>query len=207
MRASIVVIGGGEHARVLIEAIRSGGAGSVIGFVDPEACEETATRLAVPRLGGEDVLVRHAGALGVLGFAALDARERRADAVRRLSPVLSGWATVVHATAWVSPTARIGEGAVIMAGAVVQGGAILGAHSIVNSGAIVEHDVVLGEHTHVASGATLGGAAHVGPMVHIGLGASVRDHTSVGAGATVGMGAVVVRDIAAGATVKGVPAR
>ena len=60
MRARIVVIGGGEHARVVIEAIRSGGgAQEVIGFVDPEPCEETTRRLRVPRLGGEDILVEH----------------------------------------------------------------------------------------------------------------------------------------------------
>lgn len=208
MRARIVIIGGGEHARVLIEAIRSGSsAQDVVGFVDPEPCEETARRLGVPRLGDEDVLVDHPGAVGLLGFAAPDARERRREAVRRLSPLLSGWATVIHASAWVSPTAKLEEGAVVMAGAVVQGGAVIGAHAIVNSRAVVEHDVVLGEHVHVAPGATLGGAARVGALAHIGLGAAVRDHVSIGAGAIVGMGAVVVRDVASGATVKGVPAR
>jgi acetyltransferase EpsM len=208
MRARIVLIGGGEHARVLIEAVRStSGAPEVIGFVDPEPCEETTRRLRVPRLGGEDILVDHPGAVGVLGFAAPDARERRRETVRRLSPLLSGWATVIHAAAWVSPTATIGEGAVIMAGAVVQSGAMIGAHGIVNSGAVVEHDVVLGEHVHVAPGATLGGAVRVGAMAHIGLGAAVRDHISIGPGATVGMGAVVVRDVGPGVTVMGVPAR
>ena len=54
---------------------------------------------------------------------------------------------------------------------------------------------------------TLGGAAHIGAATYIGLGALVRDHIVVGAGATVGMGAVVVRDVAAGARVMGVPAR
>lgn len=208
MRARIVIVGGGEHARVLIEAIRSTSAAQdVVGFVDWETCEETSRRLGVPRLGGEDVLVNHPGAMGLLGFAAPDARERRPETVRRLSPLLSGWATVVHASAWVSPTARLGEGTVIMAGAVVQSGAVIGAHAIVNSGAVVEHDVVLGEHVHLAPRATLGGAVQVGPLAHVGLGAAVRDHISIGAGATVGMGAVVVRDVAAGATVKGVPAR
>lgn len=208
MKAQVVVIGGGEHARVVIEAIRSAaGAQAVVGFVDPDACQETARRLGVPRLGGENVLEQHPGVLGVLGFAALSARDRRIDVVRRLTPLLSGWATVVHASAWVSPTATLAEGAVIMAGAVVQSGAVIGPHSIVNSRAVVEHDAVLGEHVHLAPGATLGGAVRVGPLAHIGLGAAVRDHTSIGAGATVGMGAVVIRDVAPGATVMGVPAR
>ena len=208
MSQGIVLIGGGEHARVVIEAIRSGaGAQDLLGFVDPEPCEETARRVGVARLGGEEALDRYEGALGLLGFAALDTRSRREEAVRRLTPRLGGWAVAVHGSAWVSPTATVGEGSVIMAGAVVQTGARIGAHCVVNTGAIVEHDVVLGDHAQLAPGVTLGGAAHIGAATYIGLGALVRDHIVVGAGATVGMGAVVVRDVAAGARVMGVPAR
>ncbi len=208
MSQRIVVIGGGEHARVLIEAIRAGLTElTLLGFVDPEPCEETSRRLGVPRLGGEDALERHRGALGILGFAALETRDKRAEAVRRLTPLLGGWAVVAHSSAWVSPTATVGEGSVIMAGAVVQTGARIGPHCVINTGAIVEHDAVLGEHTQLAPGATLGGGVRVGASAYIGLGAVVRDHISVGAGATVGMGAVVVRDVAARARVMGVPAR
>ena len=53
----------------------------------------------------------------------------------------------------------------------------------------------------------MAGAARIGDQAYIGLGAVVRDHISIGAGATVAMGAVVVRDVAAGARVMGVPAR
>ncbi|MGH7579770.1 MAG: hypothetical protein ACREM9_06335, partial [Gemmatimonadales bacterium] len=73
MSERIIVIGGGEHARVVIEAIRAGSPPrSPLGFVDPEACEETVRRLAVPRLGSDEVLAGHRGALGILGFAALE---------------------------------------------------------------------------------------------------------------------------------------
>ena len=208
MSERIVVIGGGEHARVVIEAIRGASTSrELLGFVDPEPCEETARRLGVRRLGGEEALARQADVLGVLGFAALETRNRREEAVRRLGGLLQGWVTVVHPSAWVSDTATLGPGTVVMAGAVVQTGARIGAHCVINTGAIVEHDAVLGEHAHLAPGATLGGAVRVGSLAYIGLGAVVRDHTSVGAGATIGMGAVVVRDVPAGARVMGVPAR
>jgi acetyltransferase EpsM len=208
MSERIVVIGGGEHARVLIEAARSRSSlHEVLGFVDPEACEETTRRLGVPRLGGEEALERHRGVLGILGFAALESRNRREEAVTRLSSRLDGWATVVHSSAWVSPTATVGEGTVIMAGAVVQTGARIGAHCVINTGAIVEHDADLGAHVQLAPGATLGGSVRIGSLAYIGVGAVVRDHIAIGAGATVGMGAVVVRDVVAGALVMGVPAR
>lgn len=208
MSSRIIVVGGGEHASVVIEAIRADRSGhELLGFVSRRGGDAITARLGAPRLGEEEAIGEHPGALGILGFGALDAREQRVDAVRRLTPLLGGWVTVVHGSAWVSPTAVVGEGTVIMAGAVVQTGATIGRHCIVNTGAIVEHDAVLGEHVQLAPGVTLGGGVRIGALAYLGLGAVVRDHTSVGAGATVGMGAVVVRDVAQGARVMGVPAR
>jgi acetyltransferase EpsM len=206
-RPRLIVIGGGEHARVVMEAARSDGSHQLLGFTDAEACEETTRRLGVARLGDEAALASAPGALGVLGFGALATRGRRVEAVERLTPRLAGWATVVHATAWVSPTATVGPGTVILARAIVQTGARIGAHCVVNTGAIVEHDVVLHDHVQLAPGVILGGGARIGRLAYVGLGGVVRDHTAVGAGATVGMGAVVVADVADGATVLGLPAR
>jgi acetyltransferase EpsM len=203
----LIVIGGGEHARVVIDAIRSSGTHALLGFIDPEPCEETGRRLAVQRLGGEEAVAGHPQAAGLLGFGALATRARRVDAVERLTPRLSGWGTVVHAAAWVSPSATIGEGTVILAGAVVQTGARIGAHCVVNTGVIVEHDVVVDDQVQLAPGVILGGGARVGRLAYLGLGARVRDHVTIGDAATVGMGAVVVRDVVEGTQVIGIPAR
>lgn len=204
----LIVIGGGEHARVVIEAARSRpGLWSVLGFVDPEPCSETCARLGVERLGGDDALAAYPDALAVIGFGAAGEARARAAAVSRAAKHVRGWATVVHASAVVSASARLEPGAVVMAGAIVQTGATLGAHSVVNTGAVIEHDVQLGSFSQVAPGAVLGGRCAIGDGAYVGLGASVRDHVSIGANAMIGMGAVVVRDVPPGVTVKGVPAR
>lgn len=71
----------------------------------------------------------------------------------------------------------------------------------------VGHDCQLGENVTVATGAILGGHAVVGDGAHIGLGAIVLPFRRIGAGARVGAGAVVTKDVPAGATVAGNPAR
>jgi acetyltransferase EpsM len=204
----LVVIGGGEHARVVIEAARSGpDLWDVTGFVDPEPCAETAARLGVPRLGGDEwVGTATPRPWLVLGVGAVGVSRRRAQIVARYDGTGASWATVVHAAAWVSPTAVLEPGAVVMAGAAVNSGARIGAHAVVNTGAVVEHDVVVGEFAQLGPGAVVGGGAAIERDAYLGLGCRIRDHVRIGSEALVGMGAVVIGDVEARAVVVGVPA-
>lgn len=196
-RRALVILGAGEHAEVVADAARSGDSPwRVEGFI-PESAEATLReRLAAATMGNWPALV--------IGFGA--SATARAAAVARFDESVT-WATIVHDTAWISPSAEVSPGAVILAGAVVNAGACVGRHAIVNTGAVVEHGVRLGDFVHVGPGATLGGGAAVGDHVRVGLGAAVRDHVSIGARVTVGMGAVVLGDVPADAVVVGNPAR
>jgi acetyltransferase EpsM len=214
MPRPLVIVGGGEHARVVIEAARSRpDEWAIVGIVDPSPAARTRDLLEVEHLGGDAELIDRLERTEaerrpwcVLGFVGSDGVVGREDAVRRLGAA-ARWATVVHDRAWVSPSASLGEGSVVLAGAIVNAGAAVGRHAIVNSGAVIEHDVVVGEQVHVGPGAVIGGSATVGDGSLIALGAMVRDHIRVGSRATVGMGAVVVADVAPGVVVVGSPAR
>lgn len=201
----LLLVGGGEHARVVAEAARAQGY-RLDGFVDPAPCEETVTRLGLSRLGGDEAVAGYGEAV-IVGVGAVGVSPRRAEVVARLSPVVRRFATVVHPAAWVSPTATLGEGTVVMAGACVNSGARIGAHVVINTGAVVEHDVEVGDFAQVGPAAALGGGARLGRGCYVGLGARVRDHVTVGDEALVAMGAAVVADVPAGARVGGVPAR
>jgi sugar O-acyltransferase (sialic acid O-acetyltransferase NeuD family) len=211
----LVVIGGGEHARVVIETARSQrDAWRLLGIVDRDPAARTTALLDVAHLGDDDDLLATLSMTPpderpwlVIGFGggAADAL-RRADAVARFGPGVR-WATLVHATAWVAPSATLGDGSVVLAGAVVNAGARVGRHAIVNTRAVLEHDVVIGDYGNVGPGALLGGGATIGAHAFVAMGAAIRDHATVGHGATVGMGAVVVGDVEPGLTVVGNPAR
>ena len=206
---ALVVVGGGEHARVVAEAARSRpDLWDVLGFVDPEPAEDTVLRLGLPRLGGDEwILTASPQPWLVLGVGAVGVSRRREQIVARYAARSATWATIVHAAAWVSPTAVLGAGAVVMAGAVVNSGARLEAHVVVNTGAVVEHDVVLGAFAQLGPAAAVGGGAVIEAGCYLGLGCRVRDHVRIGPGSLVGMGAVVVGDVEGGAVVAGVPAQ
>lgn len=216
-RKALLVIGGGEHAGVVVEAAATRPERwTVMGFTDPRADIGSPAHSGASYLGDDATgLARAAEAgpderpeciLAIGGVGDPGGRRRVASHVETLAP-WAHWAVVVHATAWVSPSAELADGTVVLAGAIVNAGARVGAHGIVNSRAVIEHDVLIGDFVHVAPGAVVGGGARLGSDVTVGMGALVRDHISVGDGATIGMGAVVVADVPAGATVIGSPAR
>jgi sugar O-acyltransferase (sialic acid O-acetyltransferase NeuD family) len=141
--------------------------------------------------------------------AALDpevgAAEVRARWLERFGAV--HFATIVDPAASVSSSARVGHGAYIGTGAVVHARAVVDEGAIVNTRAVVEHDCIVEAFAHVAPAAVLCGSVRVGRGAQVSAGAVVIPARSVGAGAMVGAGAVVVRDVPAGATAVGVPAR
>ena len=210
----LVILGAGEHARVVAEAAATRPAEwTVLGLVDRADAAVGGHRPPdVPPVLADDETYAdrlrnapsHERPRLVVGVGA-DMSVRRAIVDRYAD--LASWATVVHAAAWVSPTAVLEPGAVVLGGAVVNTGARIGAHAIVNSGAIVEHDVVIGPFAHVAPGAAVGGGATIGAGTLVGLGARVRDHIEIGRDAVVGMGAVVVESIPDDVVVVGDPAR
>ena len=206
--SQLLVVGGGEHARVVIDTARLQG-WTVIGFVDPMPCDDTIRRTGAPRLGSDadvrDILDAYAGTSLVLGVGGdLDLRQQ---VVHALAMPSIAWATVIHPDVSVSGDASIGRGAVVLSRAVLQTGVVLGDHAVINSGAIVEHDCNIGPFTHIAPGAIMGGSCRVEEKCFVGLGARVRDHVTVKRESTIGTGAVVVSNVPEGETVVGVPAR
>jgi acetyltransferase-like isoleucine patch superfamily enzyme len=76
----------------------------------------------------------------------------------------------------------------------------------------VEHDCVIGDYVTFAPGVKCNGNVRIEDHVYIGAGAIIRQGKPdqplvIGKGAIVGMGAVVTRDVPAGATVVGNPAK
>lgn len=117
------------------------------------------------------------------------------------------FATAIHPSAVISPTAKIGEGTVVMAGAVVNADAVIGNHCIVNTGATVDHDCKIGDYCHIAPGVNISGATHVGEGTWVGVGSCVIQCLNIGKNCMIGAGSVVVKDIPDNVTAFGCPAK
>jgi sugar O-acyltransferase (sialic acid O-acetyltransferase NeuD family) len=205
----ILGLGAGTHAKSVLEAIRSAGEFQVKGLVEEDPAKAGGELLGFP-ISGPDALeqlqsdgIGHAFA-GVGGIG--DSSARR-NVFERLLAQGFELPPIVHASATVSPWARVGRGVQVLAGAIVNADAEIGENVIVNTGALVEHDCRVEAHAHLAPGVRLAGLATVGEGAHVGIGAVVIEGVRIGAGALVAAGAVVIRDVPDGARVAGVPAR
>jgi sugar O-acyltransferase (sialic acid O-acetyltransferase NeuD family) len=201
----VILLGGGGHARVVLDAVRAAGT-EVAGFVD----RDPSARLAeLPHLGDDDALLAMPAedVLLVNGLGSVTSTAARSALHERFTAAGFQFAAVVHPAATIADDAEIESGAQVMAGAVVQTGARIGANALVNTCASVDHDSVVGAHSHVAPGAVICGGVSIGPEVHVGAGAVVVQGVTVGANALIMAGAVVTRDVPERARMAGVPAR
>lgn len=188
----LFVVGGGGHAKVVIEVARSAG-WDVVAVFDPGKAREV---LGVPVCGNDDDIISFVQDTGVRAAAIAigdnHLRRRLALKVRSLgceTPVL------LHERAWVSPTAWIGSGVVVMAGAVINADARIGEDAIVNTMAIVEHDCILGAAVHAAPRSVMGGTCIIGDATLFGIGATARPGVAIGKDTVIGAGCVVVGDV------------
>jgi len=106
----------------------------------------------------------------------------------------------------------IGEGGVFSPFVTLNANSTIGKHFHANLYSYVGHDCTIGDFVTFAPGVKCNGNVVIEDHAYIGTGAIIKQGTPdkplvIGRGAVVGMGAVVTKDVAAGTTVVGNPAR
>ena len=112
-----------------------------------------------------------------------------------------------HPTSVVAGDLEAMPGTVIAPLLVVTNNVLLAEGVKVQDGASIGHEATIGRFSIINPKAVIAGCVHIGEGVMIGAQAMVLEGRTVGDGARVGAGAVVTRDVPAGATVVGNPAR
>ncbi|HEX5854428.1 MAG TPA: NeuD/PglB/VioB family sugar acetyltransferase [Thermoanaerobaculia bacterium] len=196
---TVVVIGAGGHAKVVVATLQAAGR-SIAGIYDDDRSRHGAELMGIPIRGPVEEAVR----AGLPMLIAVGDNRARRELARRLQ---GEFATAVHPTAVVHPSCRIGPGSVVFAGAVIQPDSILGEHVIVNTAASIDHDCRVGAFSHLGPGVRLCGSVTLGEGALLGVAAAAVPGSRIGEWSVVGAGAVVTKYVEPGLTVVGIPAR
>jgi acetyltransferase EpsM len=204
MASPLVVLGATEFSVEVADVIDDTGEFAVAAFVENDVRERAGRTLeGRPVLWIDDAVDLAATHLAVCALGTTT-RRRFTDQAESLG---FGFATVVHPSAHVSTTSRLGPGTIVGVRAVVGAHSTLGRHVLVNRGCLIGHHTSVGDHVSLQSGANVAGLCAIGEATYVGMGAIVLNGRSVGSRAVVGAGAVVTRDVPDQVQVVGVPAR
>lgn len=202
----LVMVGGGlgQLPRNVVEAVEAQGR-ALRGYLSVGAGAEPLTH-ARPCLGDERLLDDSSFLAAHDVVVAVEGAQRRATCERLLERNAS-LPMIAHPAATISASAAIGAGTIISAGVVVQQDTRIGRFCTLYTSCSIDHDNVVGDFVSVSPGVHTAGRVTIEDDVFIGLGALIVGGVVVASRATVGAGAVVLRNVAAGVTVVGNPAR
>ena len=192
----LLIIGAGGHGKVVADTAEASGY-SNIAFLDQIWPEHT-------KNGRWKVIGKPALIDGQM-FCAVGKNDIRARIFEEYH--LNNGPILIHPSVILSPTVKMGPGALVVAGSIVNADTSIGRGAILNTACSVDHDCLIGDFVHISPGAHLAGDVHVGDGTWIGIGAVVREGVRIGKNVIVAAGAAIISDIEDGVRVGGVPAR
>ena len=115
--------------------------------------------------------------------------------------------SLIHPGVEIGQNTSIGKGFIARTPCSISCDITIGDFVTVMGYSVLGHDCKVGEWSHLGAYSFMGGFSELGESVTLHPGARVLPHKKVGDSATVGAGSVVVRNVKAGTTVFGAPAK
>ena len=128
-------------------------------------------------------------------------------AVNKLKKRGARFISLIHPTAKIIPTAKIGEGVVICPFCLVSDNVQLGDFVMMNAYANCGHDAEVGKYSILSPSVALNGFVKLEDEVFVGTHATVISYKKVGFQSKISANSVVMRDVAPNKIVFGVPGK
>jgi len=176
----ILLIGGGGHAKSVIDVIEQEGRFEIAGIVE-KFVGESKPVFGYELIGTDDELpaLRKHYDYALVTVGQIESAKLRIKLYTHLKELGFTLPTIISPHAYVSKHATLGEGTVVMHHALVNAGAEVGANCIINSKALVEHDAVVKDNCHISTGALLNGGVHVAAQSFVGSGVVTKQGTQL----------------------------
>ena len=141
----LIILGAGGYGRTVADVAAQTGRYDEICFLDDNSqAEDVIGKCADYAVHADE---------NTIFYPAFGNNEGRVSWLNRLSENGCKVATIIHASAYISPTVRMAEGVAVLPHAIVNTGCEVKTGCIINCGAIVDHGCILEEGVHVCLGA------------------------------------------------------
>lgn len=120
---------------------------------------------------------------------------------------LSRFVTVIHPTAYISKSSKIGTGTVILQHVTIANNVFIGNQVVVLANTVINHNCVIQDYTCIASSVCLSGGVTVAENCYIGTNTGVRENVHIGKKCLIGMGSNVLHNVPDYSIVMGNPAK
>jgi sugar O-acyltransferase (sialic acid O-acetyltransferase NeuD family) len=196
MANRLILVGCGAFARELInwidDLVDIGRSIPVSGFLDENPQALSGFPYSVPYFGTIQSYLPMQGDQLLMAVGDPKAKKKLFAELKAKGALFS---QLIHPSAVVARTAKLGEGVVVCPQAFVSADATVGDLCAINGNASVGHDVKLGSFSTLSSHVDLTGWVQVDECAFFGSGARVLPKVKIGMGARIGAGAVVMRSV------------
>ncbi|WP_299314521.1 acetyltransferase [uncultured Aquimarina sp.] len=138
-----------------------------------------------------------------VGYKHMDVRAKFYNTYKNEIP----FATIIHSSCWVDPTAKIGKGVVIYPNSTIDSHAVIKNNVLLNIGCTIAHNTIIESHCFLSPRVALAGFVTIDEQTILGINCTVIDNITITSKSQVGAGAVVVKDLVKKGVYIGVPAK
>lgn len=199
----LIIIGAGGHALAVLDAVNSNYSIEIVFVGLPNEHLNNGNYEIIDNIN--DLVHRD----NDVYFVAVGDNYKRQKIVKELieSNAKIKFATIVHASAYVSKLATIYPGSLVLGGAHVGPAAVLQRHSLLNSRCSIDHECVIEEFASIGPGAVLGGNVTVGARSVIAMSACVHQGVNCGEDTILGANSFANSDLGCSSIYYGTPAK
>ena len=167
-----------------------------IGFLDDDKSNWGKEILGVKVLGPLDSADKYdKNVYFVNGIGSPSNFYKKEEIIKKTKIPLERFETIIHPTASVSRTSKIGKDVVIFQNVTITSNVVIGNHIIILPNTVISHDNIIGDYTCITGGVSISGNVKIGKSCYLGTNSTIIGNTKIGDYCLIGMGSVILKDI------------
>lgn len=206
----LVIIGAGGFGREVADTVHSINrikqTYNLLGFVDDGEHLKNKTINDIIVIGSREDLKALCSKRQIYAAIAIANANIKKEIAKDLEGFVT-WENIIHPTAQVSDYCDMGKGNILQAFSIVGPNTRIGNHCMINSRSGMGHDARMDDYVSVMSFCDITGGVELKEGVYLALGVGIIPGITIGEGAYICAGSIVFKDVEAGATMIGNPAK